>query len=164
MAATSATEQGAVWDPSSIVGAPSSQLERGRPTVPPPSWSELRPTDGTAQSWPESRRRSREYHPGLSPGQPGSLRHRPSPGRSSTKHWGKQNPAENAARLAAEPEAALAPPIARAAASQQRDAESAGVARLTPGEKRCMHSMQPELASEPECLRATNEWLRAINK
>ena len=50
MAATSATEQGAVWDhvwdPSSTAGAPSSQLEAlnfklGRPAVPPPSWAEL---------------------------------------------------------------------------------------------------------------------------
>ena len=46
MAATSATEQRAVWDPSSTAGAPSSQLEAlnfelGRPAVPPPSWAEL---------------------------------------------------------------------------------------------------------------------------
>ena len=26
-----------------------------------------------------------------------------------------------------------------------------------------MHSMQPELAADPECLRAISEWLRAIN-
>ena len=26
-----------------------------------------------------------------------------------------------------------------------------------------MHSMQPELASEPECLRAISEWLAAIH-
>ena len=52
------------------------------------------------------------------------------------------------ARLATEPEAALAPPDAQAASShEQRHAESTGVAWLTP-EERCMHSMQPELAAE----------------
>ena len=61
--------------------------------------------------------------------------------------------AENAARLAAEPEEALAPPIARAASSQQRHAESAGAAWLTPGQERCMHFMQPELTADLEELR-----------
>ena len=52
------------------------------------------------------------------------------------------------ARLAIEPEAALAPPDAQVASShEQRHAESTGVAWLTP-EERCMHSMQPELAAE----------------
>ena len=52
------------------------------------------------------------------------------------------------ARLATEPEAALAPPDARVASShEQRHAESTGVAWLTP-EERCIHSMQPELAAE----------------
>ena len=52
------------------------------------------------------------------------------------------------ARLAIEPEAALAPPDAQVASShEQRHAESTGVVWLTP-EERCMHSMQPELAAE----------------
>ena len=64
--------------------------------------------------------------------------------------------AEDAARLAAEPEAALAPPIARAASSQQRHAESADAERLTQHGLQAlhglhnplMHSMQPELAAD----------------
>eukprot|EP00964_Phaeocystis_antarctica_P077402 scaffold48029_cov69-Phaeocystis_antarctica.AAC.9 len=147
MAATAATEQGAVCDPSSIAGAPSSQLERGRPTVPPPSWSEL----AYRRHYVELAGKSATEQ-GVPPG--AQFR---TAGKSaaSALTW---------AELAAEPEAVLAPPIARAAASQQRDAESAGVARLTPGQERCMYSTQPELAAEdPECVRAINEWLPAIN-
>ena len=41
MAATSATEKGPVWAPSSTAGAPSGQLQAGRRRVPPPAWAEL---------------------------------------------------------------------------------------------------------------------------
>ena len=137
---------------SSTAEAPSSQA--GQSTVPPPSWAELayrrHYAELAAKSATEQRVPSgaQSSIAGKSAAPPLTWPEFYEALRKTKLYY-----AENAARLAAEPEEALAPPIARAASSQQRHAESAGAAWLTPGQERCMHFMQPELTADLEELR-----------
>ena len=142
VAATSATEKGPVWAPSSRAGAPSGQLEAGRRRAPPPSWAELAYRRHYAELAAKSATKQ-----GVPPGaQPSTAGRSAAPPLTWTEFYEalrktKSCYAENAARE-------VAPFIARAEASQRRHVvvESAGVARLTSEKETCMR-VQPELAA-----------------